>query len=85
MKNTENFDPDEYARICSYERRRIRLLPLNDQYTQQFEYDGRIFYYDPDYDCFYPITPWEELSYWDRWGWLWATAILTGLAFLVSK
>ena len=79
------FDADEYSSICSYERKRISRLPINDQYQQQFTYNGRVYYYDPDFDCFYPHVDWSELSYWDRYGWLYVTAILTILCFYVSQ
>ena len=82
---TSQFDHREYDELCYLERKRISCLPYNEQYTQQFVYCGRTYFYDPDYDCFYPVTPWEELGYWDRYGWLWATAVLAMLCFYVSK
>ena len=82
---TSQFDLREYDDLCYNERKRICHLPLNEQYTQQFVYCGKTYFYDPDYDCFYAVTPWEELSYWDRYGWLYVTAILAIICYFVSQ
>lgn len=74
----------KFERTCERARSRIRKLPLNDQYTQTIVWEGRTFFYDPDYDCFYPITPWEEMSWWDRYGWLLVAAGLT-IAVLIIE
>ena len=80
----KTFDSFEYDAICRYERKRITQLPYNDQYTQQFTYCGKIYCYDPDYDCFYPITPWEELSHWDKYGWIYTSIVLTVAVLIVE-
>ena len=80
----EEFDQREYDDLCHWERKRISQLPINEQYTQQFVYRGKTYFYDPDYDCFYAITPWEEMTYWDKYGWLWATAVLSLICVYLS-
>ena len=57
----------EFEQVCHQNRSRIKGLPLNDQYQQRVEYQGRVFYYDPDYDCFYPHVDYNSLSHWERW------------------
>jgi hypothetical protein len=74
----------EFEQICRKNRSRIRRLSLDLQYQQTIEYDGRVFYYDPDYDCFYPYVDPSTLSYWDRWGWIWVTIALAIVAYFVS-
>ena len=69
----------EFEQVCSKNRSRIRLLPLNEQYQQTVEYRGTLYYYDPDYDCFYPRIDPDSLSIWDRYGWI---VVIIGLALL---
>ncbi len=80
----KEFDTHEFEQLCRQERKRIRTLQLNDQYTQTIQYNGRQYYYDPDWDCFYPVYAWEELSYWDRYGWLWTILVLTCVCLAIT-
>ena len=80
----QEFNSQEFDQLCQAERKRIRTLQLNDQYTQTITYRDRQYRYDPDYDCFYPEYKWQELSYWDKYGWLWVTALLTVVCFYLS-
>ncbi len=81
----KEFDTHEFDQVCRTERQRIRTLELNDQYSQTIEYNGRLYRYDPDYDCFYPSYTWEEQSHWDRYSWLYVSAVLTVIAFIISQ
>ena len=69
----------EFERVCEQNRQRIHALPANEQYQQTIEYQGTIYYYDRDYDCFYPHIDPDKLSLWDRWGWL---VVIVGLTLL---
>jgi hypothetical protein len=74
----------EFETVCEQNRARIRRLPLNDQYQQTVEYGGTTYYYDPDYDCFYPHVDPNSLSLWDRYGWLVVILILSILAIVTA-
>jgi len=74
----------EFEQHCHQNRQRIRALPLNDQYQQRVEYQGRIYYYDPDYDCFYPHVDYNSLSHWERWGWIYMIWVLGVISWWVS-
>jgi hypothetical protein len=74
----------EFDTLCSQTRSRIRKLPLDQQYQQSIEYQGRTYYYDPDYDCFYPNIEAEELSLWDRYGWIAVILALTALSIITA-
>ena len=57
---------------------------MNDQYNTVIEHRGRLYRYDPDFDCFYPVS---ESSHprWDRWGWLAVILVLGTVAWAVSQ
>lgn len=55
----------------------------NDDYNQSIEFRGRRYWYDPDRDIFYPR--YDELSGWDRWGWLFVLVSLAGLAWWLAE
>ena len=40
---------------------------MNDHYNTYIEHRGRVYRYDPDYDCFYPVDRWHNMSTWERW------------------
>jgi len=74
----------EFETVCEQNRQRIRRLPLDEQYQQTIEYQGRVYYYDTDFDCFYPHVAFEDLSLWDRYGWLLVITVLTILALVTA-
>ena len=74
----------EFEQHCRENRARIRQLPLNDQYSQTVEYQGRIYHYDPDYDCFYPYVDPASLTHWHRWAWVYTIVALTILVWLTA-
>ncbi len=81
---TQEFNSQEFNDICSEQRKHIRSLSLDEQYTQHIEYRGIVYRYDPDYDCFYPLTRWEDQTHWDRWSWIYALLVLAVLAYWAS-
>ena len=74
----------DFDTVCNLNRARIQQLPIRDQYQQTIEYCGTTYSYDPDYDCFYPNIPVEELSLWDRYGWLVVIVALTLLSIITA-
>ena len=58
------------------------LTMNNDDYNISIEFRGRKYWYDPERDIFYPRS--DELSNWDRWGWLLVIVCLAGLAWALS-
>jgi hypothetical protein len=71
----------EFETVCSTNRDRIKKLPLDQQYQQTLHYANTVYYYDPDYDCFYPYVDPDSLSLWDRWGWIGVIALLVVLVW----
>jgi hypothetical protein len=74
----------EFETVCSTNRDRIRSLPIDDQYQQHIEYRGTLYCYDPDFDCFYPLTDDDSASLWDRYGWIVVVVILSILAVVTA-
>jgi len=74
----------DFDTVCAENRARIQELPIRDQYQQTIEYCGTVYSYDPDYDCFYPNIEDEELSLWDRWGWIVIILALTALSIITA-
>jgi hypothetical protein len=74
----------EFETVCEQNRQRIHQLPANEQYQQTIEYQGTVYYYDRDFDCFYPHQDYDKMSLWDRWGWIVVIAVLTILAVVTS-
>ena len=73
----KTFNPTEFKELCHLEHKRIAQLPYTEQFEQSFTYCGKQYYFDPDFNCFFPITPWEERSHWDKYSIFYMTAILT--------
>jgi hypothetical protein len=47
--------------------------------------DPKIQYrYDPDYDCYYRVYTDEDLTPWDRWGWLAVIGLLTAIVYVTA-
>lgn len=69
----------DFETVCKENRQRIHTLPVTEQYNQTIEYQGTIYSYDRDYDCFYPNIEAEQLSLWDRYGWI---VVIVGLTIL---
>jgi hypothetical protein len=74
----------DFETVCQANRARIHSLPVTEQYKQTIEYQGRTYHYDRDYDCFYPDIEAEQLSLWDRYGWIVVIVALTGLSIITA-
>ena len=74
----------DFDTVCAENRQRIHQLPVTEQYNQTIQYQGRTYHYDRDYDCFYPNIEDEELSLWDRWGWIVVIIALTALSIITA-
>ena len=54
---------------------------MKEIYNTTIEHRGKLYRYDPDFDCFYPVqTP----TTWDRWGWIAVILVLAIVAIAVS-
>ena len=40
------------------------------------EIQGKLYRYDPEYDCWYRIYNREEISHWDKWSYVYVCAML---------
>ena len=59
----------------------------NDEYKDCIQKNGKQYRYDPDYDCYYRIFTRDEyadLPHWEKFGWIYVTAILTAICFIVT-
>jgi hypothetical protein len=74
----------DFDTVCDQNRARIQQLPVTEQYNQTIVYQGRTYHYDRDYDCFYPNIEAEELSLWDRYGWIVVIIALTAISIITA-
>ena len=54
-------------------------LLMNQLHNDYIDRHGHQYRYDPEYDCYYRVFSPEEyaaLPHWDKYGWIWVTAIL---------
>lgn len=47
---------------------------MNELYEKTIEVDGKVYYYDPDLDCYY--RRYEPMSRFDRYSWIVAIILL---------
>ena len=60
---------------------------MDDQYKDCITKDGKLYRYDMDYDCWYRVFTHDEyvnLPHWEKFGWLYVSAILTAICFIVA-
>ena len=53
----------------------------------EIEREGRLYRYDPDYDCYYRVFTREEydsLSHWEKYHWLYVCIVCLVIAFVAS-
>ena len=50
---------------------------MNELYEKTIEIDGKIYRYDPDFDCYYRVP--VKLSTFDRYAWIVCIVLLTGI------
>ena len=51
---------------------------MNDLYNETIERRGKLYRYDPDYDCYYPV--YADRSRWDQYGWILVIVLLAAIA-----
>jgi hypothetical protein len=74
----------DFDTACQENRARIQSLPIRDQYRETMLYCGRVYSYDPDFDCFYPQEIDESETLWDRYGWIVVLVGLTALSIITA-
>jgi hypothetical protein len=47
--------------------------------------NGRIYRYDPDYDCYYRAYEKEDLTHMSKWGWVYVVMLLGIVCFMVDS
>jgi hypothetical protein len=50
---------------------------------EEKEINGKVYKYDPDYDCWYRTYTKEDLNHWDKYSWLYVIAILSATILVV--
>lgn len=51
---------------------------------QEQEINGKLYRYDPDYDCWYRIYGKEDLNHWNKWSWIYCIAILSIIVMVTA-
>lgn len=74
----------DFDTVCDQNRQRIHTLPVTEQYNQTIQYQGRTYYYDRDFDCFYPQDVEDSETLWDRYGWIVVIIALTALSIITA-
>lgn len=60
---------------------------MDDQYKDCINKDGKLYRYDHECECWYRVFTHAEytaLPHWDKFGWLYVTAILTVICFIAA-
>jgi hypothetical protein len=55
---------------------------VNELHNETIERNGRVYRYDADTDCFYPVP--VKLSTWDQYSWIVAVALLSVVCIYVE-
>ena len=55
---------------------------MNELYDKTIEVNGRVYRYDPDYDCYYRVP--VKLSTFDKYSWIVATILLSAVCIYVE-
>ena len=58
-----------------------------DPHSEYIIRNGYQYRYDADYDCYYRVISREEydaFTHWEKYGWLWITAILCAICYYVE-
>lgn len=60
-------------------------MSYNDLYNIHIQHPttGRLYRYDPDHDCFYPVKSWDNATWVARYGWIIWCLLLTAVAFAI--
>ena len=59
-------------------------MPNNDLYNTTIEHRGRLYRYDPDFDCFYPLERYKRMTVWETWSPVIAIALLSAVAVYIE-
>lgn len=60
---------------------------MNNQLNEYIDKDGKLYRYDPDYDCYYRVFTCDEyadLPHWDKHSWIYVIVALTAIAYYVE-
>jgi hypothetical protein len=57
---------------------------MNDLYNETITRNGRIYRYDPDYDCYYRVCNPRDLTHWNQFGWIYVVAVLSAVCYYVE-
>jgi hypothetical protein len=59
----------------------------NEENNSTIRNNGKEYRYDPDYDCYYRVFTRDEydaLPHWEKYNWLYVSAVLTVIAAIVT-
>ena len=59
-------------------------LLMNDPNNETITRNGKTYYYDPNYDCYYQRYTREELGHWDTYSWIYTIALLTVICAIIT-
>jgi hypothetical protein len=60
---------------------------MNNQLNEYIDKDGKLYRYDPDYDCYYRVFARDEyadLPHWSKYNWLYVIAVLAAICYYVE-
>lgn len=57
---------------------------MNEQYEKTLEIDGKTYYYDPDYDCYYRRYRSQDLGHADKYAWIYVILALTLICAIIT-
>ena len=55
---------------------------MNELYEKTIEIEGRVYRYDPDYDCYYRVP--VKLSTFDKYAWIVVTLLLSMVVMYIE-
>jgi len=55
---------------------------VNELYEKTIEIEGRVYRYDPDYDCYYRVP--VKLSTFDKYAWIVVTLLLSMVVMYIE-
>jgi hypothetical protein len=65
----------------------LGTLLMNNQLNEYIDKDGKLYRYDPDYDCYYRVFTRDEyadLPHWDKHSWIYVIVALCAIAYYVE-
>ena len=58
------------------------IYTMNELYNEYIKRNGKVYRYDPDYDCYYAVP--VKLSKFDQWAWIVVIVLLASLCYWVE-